>query len=203
MNTDHPPELSTIWDEARINIEQGNYDKAIETYKYILIMYPGEKVAVEFANAYLGDVYLTLHQNELAESYIKKAIKLSPKKPNYRYQLGVCYSGQDLWKKAIHEFQMALRGEPNNAEYLRGLGWAIYNGGDKLYGLDCLLQASKLEPNNVNILNDISVAYLGIFDAKNALRYVKKALKINPENSLTNNIYDKIKDLQKHWPGWE
>jgi tetratricopeptide (TPR) repeat protein len=200
VENDHPLELSTIWDEARTNIEQGNYDKAIETYKYILIMYPDEKVAVEFANAYLGDVYLTLHQPDLAESYIKKAIKLNPKKPAFRYQLGVCYSGKELWKKAVHEFQIALRGEPNNGEYLRGLGWAIFNGGDKVHGLDYLLQANKFEPNNVNIINDVSVAYMGVFDIRNALKFIKKALQIDPGNSLSNDIYNKIKELQRRWP---
>jgi tetratricopeptide (TPR) repeat protein len=101
MDSDHAPELSTIWDEAKTNIEQGNFDKAIETYKYILIMYPDEKVAVEYANAYLGDVYLTLKRADIATGYIKKAIKLNPGKPDYRYQLGVSLSAQSLWKKAV------------------------------------------------------------------------------------------------------
>jgi len=132
MESDHQPELSTIWDEAKTNIERGNYDKAIEIYKYILIRYPNEKVAVEYANAYLGDIYLTLKNPELGEGYVRKAIKLNPNNSSYRYQLGVSYSIRSMWKKAVHEFRLALRKEPNNGEYLRGLGWAIYNESDKI-----------------------------------------------------------------------
>jgi tetratricopeptide (TPR) repeat protein len=200
MENSHPPELTTIWDEAKAYIDRGNYDKAIETYKYILIMYPDEKTAIEYANAYLGDIYLTLQKPEVAEEYIKKAIGLNPQNPVYRCQLGFAYSGQRYWKEAIREFQAALKHEPNNSEYIRGLGWAVYHVGDKAKGLEYLLKANKLEPNNVNIINDLSVAYLGIFDLKSAVKYSNQALKIDPGNSLAKSIRDQIQDLKKHWP---
>jgi tetratricopeptide (TPR) repeat protein len=198
MDSNHPSELNTIWDEARTNIEQGDYGKAIEIYKYILIRYPDEKPAVEYANAYLGDVYLTLKKPELAEGYINKAIKLNPDNRAYRYQLGMSYSYRSLWKKAIYEFQIASQKEPNNAEYLRGLGWAVYNGSDKIKGLDYLVRASQLEPNNVHILNDLSVAYLGVYDLKNALKYNHQVLKVDPGNFLAKGISEQTKQLQKH-----
>jgi hypothetical protein len=93
-----------------------------------------------------------------------------------------------------------LRKEPDNGEYLRGLGWAIYNERDKIQGLDYLIHASKLEPTNVNILNDLSVAYLGIYDLKNAIKYNKQVLKSDSDNFLAKNISEQIKHLQEHWP---
>jgi len=39
MNRDIGPELHTIWSEAKEHIEQGEYDKAIDIYKYVLIRY--------------------------------------------------------------------------------------------------------------------------------------------------------------------
>ncbi len=38
MNEENISELHTIWDEARSYIEYGNRDKAIEIYKYILLI---------------------------------------------------------------------------------------------------------------------------------------------------------------------
>ena len=78
MDRDNIPELSAIWDEARQYIESGNHDKAIEIYKYLLVRYADEPVAVEYANAYLGDLFLTLKKLDLAEDHIKKAINLKP-----------------------------------------------------------------------------------------------------------------------------
>jgi hypothetical protein len=58
-------ELITIWDEARQFIESGRTDKAIEIYKYILVRYADEPVAAELANAYLGDIFLTLRTGKM------------------------------------------------------------------------------------------------------------------------------------------
>ena len=78
MESDTAPELYAIWSEAKDHIEQGDYDKAIEIYKYVLIRYSDNDIAVEYANAYLGDIYLTLRQLNMAENHIKKAIKHKP-----------------------------------------------------------------------------------------------------------------------------
>lgn len=37
MTNEDIPEIQSIWDDARGYIDRGNYDKAIETYQYILI----------------------------------------------------------------------------------------------------------------------------------------------------------------------
>ena len=52
-------ELNTIWDEAKGHIEQGNYEKAIEIYRYILVRYSDNDIAAEYTNAYLGDAFLS------------------------------------------------------------------------------------------------------------------------------------------------
>jgi len=51
-------ELESICDEARSQIESGYQDKAIEIYKYILFRYAGDPVASEYANIYLGELYV-------------------------------------------------------------------------------------------------------------------------------------------------
>jgi tetratricopeptide (TPR) repeat protein len=72
MDDNIGPELHTIWSEAKEHIEHGDYDKAIDIYKYVLIRYGDNDIAVEYANAYLGDIYLTLRQINLAENHIRK-----------------------------------------------------------------------------------------------------------------------------------
>ena len=78
------PELQSIWDEAKGYIEHGDFDKAIEIYKYILIRYVDNAVAVKYANAYLGDVYLTLKQPDTAQIHIQKAIDADSEEPSFR-----------------------------------------------------------------------------------------------------------------------
>jgi tetratricopeptide (TPR) repeat protein len=100
MTNEDIPEIQSIWDDARRFIERGDYDKAVEIYQYILIRYSDYSVAVEHANAYLGDIFLTLRQLDTAEEHIKKAISFSQEKPGYHYILGFIYSIERWWNKA-------------------------------------------------------------------------------------------------------
>ncbi len=197
MDKDSTPELYTIWDEAKNHIESGNYDKAIDIYKYVLIRYDDDDVAVEHANAYLGDLFLRLRQLSLAENHIKKALKYKPDNPAYHYILGFVYSIKRQWAKAIREFKLAVKKEPYNDEFLRGLGWAVFSNGDKTTGLVYLHEAINLAPTNVNILTDLASAYLFIADFVKARKYAKKAVKIAPENALAQEVLISVDDFEK------
>jgi len=192
-------EFIGIWDEAKTCIEQGNFDKAIETYKYILVRYGDSSTTVEYANAYLGDLYLTLGQLDLAESHIKKAIKCNSGKPEYHYILGFVYSKQKHWEKAIREFEMAVVKTPDNAEYLRGLGWAVSSNGDMTKGIDYLQKANALEPSNINIMLDLANVYLLNLEFEKAKQSAKQALELDPGHSLARLVFENICEFQKHY----
>jgi tetratricopeptide (TPR) repeat protein len=191
------PELQSIWDEARRHIESGNHDKAIEIYKYVLVRYGDDAIAIEYANAYLADLYLTLQKPDLAESHIQKAIKLKPENPGYRYILGFVYSHRKQWDKAIPEFEMAVKKKPNDGEYLRGLGWATYSSGDIVRGLSILEQASRLAPGNANILTDLAVASLSSVDMDKAREYAERAVRLDPSNAVAQDVLQKVLGFSK------
>jgi pentatricopeptide repeat protein len=199
MDDETTPEILTIWNEAKAYIEQGNFEKAIEIYKYMLIRYGGNSVAVEHANAYLGDIYLTIKQPDLAEIYIKKAIGCNSKKPDYHYMLGFLYSTQNQWEKAIREFESAIENNPHNAECLRGLGWAEFNAGNRFKGIAYLKKAQELEPSNVNVLLDLANAYLLNLNFDEAKQYAQEALHLDPGNVLARQVFDKICQFQRDY----
>ncbi len=189
MSNDSVAELSTIWNEAKGHIEQGNYEKAIEIYRYILLRYSDNDIAVEYASAYLGDIFLRLRQLDLSENHIKKAISYNPEKPSYHYILGFTYSIKCKWTEAIREFEVTVDREPDNGEYLRGLGWAFYSSGNKMKGLAYLHKAIDLSPTNVNILTDLAVAYLSLGNIDKAKKYGEKAVQNKQIYSLHDGLY--------------
>ena len=192
MDRDNVPELYAIWDEARSHIEAGNRDKAIEIYRYILVRYGDNGVATEHANAYLGDIFLTLRRLDLAEEHIKKAISYKPEKPGYHYILGFIYSIKRQWDKAILEFEIAVGKEPDNGEYLRGLAWAVYSSGDIAKGLASLHEASRLAPTNVNVLTDLAVAYLSSVNIGKATEYAERAVRLDPTNAVAQDVLKSV-----------
>lgn len=197
MTNEDVPELQSIWDEARASVEQGDHDKAIEIYRYILIRYSDQPIAVESANAYLGDIFLKLRKLDDAEKHIKKAIILNPHEAGYHYVLGFIYSIERRWSEAIPEFEKALEKDPGNGEYLRGLGWAIYSSGDVARGLSCLEQATQLQPSDVNIVTDLAVAYFSSFNVRKAAEYAEKAVLIDPTNAVAQDVLRKVRSFNK------
>ena len=197
MDRDNVPELHAIWDEARKHIESGNYDKAIEIYRYILVRYGDNDIAAEHADAYLGDLFLTLRQLALAEDHIKKAISYKPEKPGYHYILGFIYSVKRQWNKAIPEFEIAVGKEPDNGEYLRGLAWAIYSSGDRAKGLASLEKARRLAPANANILTDLAIAHLSSLNVNKATEYAERAVRLDPTNALAQDVLESVLSYDK------
>ena len=197
MTNEDIPEIQSIWDEARRFIERGDYDKAIEIYKYILVRYDDDIVAIEYANASLGDIFLTLQKLDPAEDHIKKAISFSPEKPGYHYILGFICSNKRQWDKAIAEFEIAVAKEPDNGEYLRGLAWAVYSSGDVAKGLVSLEKASRLAPTNANILTDLAVAYLSSINIDKATEYAERAVRLDPINAMAQNVLKRVLNFGK------
>jgi tetratricopeptide (TPR) repeat protein len=172
---------NSLWDEARQYIESGCPEKAIEIYKYILLRYSDDPVAVEYANAYLGDRYLTERRLDLAEEHLMRAIECDNQKPDYHYLLGFVYNLTQRWEKATKEFKIAIQGDPKNAEYYRGLGWVLFLSGEKATGISTLQKARSMDPQSIDILCDLAMAYLDT-DIVQSRRLAEQAVDIEPDN---------------------
>ena len=197
MSNEDVPELLLIWDEAKGYVEKGDYDKAVEIYKYVLVMYGDNDVAVEFASAYLGDLYLTVRRLNLAEKHLKKAIRLAPEKAHYHYILGFTYSVGEHWARAVKEYERALELDPDNGEYERGLGWAMFNGGDRRNGLVHLHRAVELSPAITNALTDLATAMMVLGSIDKARKYGEQAVQADPGNILAHRLLEKVKDIER------
>jgi len=196
MNNDDVPELQSLWDEAKGHIDQGNDDKAIEIYKYILIRYAGNAIVVEYANAYLGDVFLKMRHLDRAEKHLKRAIDLAPSNAHYYYLLGFVYSLKEQWRKAPGAFQKAIALDPHNGEYERGLGWARFNGGNRTEGIAHLYRALELSPSNQHVMTDLAAAMLILGNTDKAREYGEKALRLDPSYVLARDLLKTIDQIE-------
>ncbi len=124
-------ELEALRSEAIDYCNQGDFDKAITIHKDILNRYSDNDQACTYSYASIGDIYLTLRELELAEDYLRKALGYDPLKPKFHYLLGFTYSVSRQWDRAIKEFELSVKQEPEDAEYLRGLGWALWSTGKR------------------------------------------------------------------------
>jgi tetratricopeptide (TPR) repeat protein len=92
---------------------------------------------------------------------------------------------------------VALALEPNNGEYERALGWAIFEGGQKPDGLAHLYRALELSPRDVNILTDLGMAMLLLGNLDKAKEYGNEAVAINPGHDLARKLLEDVHHLDQ------
>src|SRR3990172_486529 len=110
------PELETLLSKAARYRSEGDLDKVIMTCKDILKGYPDNAGACGQAYAGMGDAYLVLRELKLAEDYLKKAMGYDPLNPKYHYLLGFVYSVSRQWDRAVKEFEVSVKQEPDESE---------------------------------------------------------------------------------------
>ena len=193
---DSDADLEMLESKAARYRSKGDFDKVIMICKDILNRHADNPAACEYACAQIGDVYLAMRELEPAEEYLKKAMAYDPLNPKYHYLLGFVYSVSRQWDRAIKEFEFYLKKEPDESEYLRGLGWALWSASKKAEGLRYLQRAIGVAPENVNALIDLAAASLGDGAFDEAHKYAEQALKVDPENSLAKKVLNSTERFQ-------
>ena len=195
MNNDDT-ELESLRSEAMGCCDRGDFDKAITIHKNIIARYKDNDRACSYSYVSIGDIYLTLRKLEPAEDYLKKALGYDPLNPKCHYLLGFTYSISKQWDKAIKEFEISLRQQPEEAEYLRGLGWAMWSAGDKGHGLEYLKRAIGLAPDSVNILTDLAVIYMRNGHLDTAQEYAERAVKADPKSAVAKDVLNATRSFR-------
>ncbi len=94
-------------------------------------------------------------------------------------------------------FRKAIRLERDKSEFERGLGWAMFNGGDTAEGITHLFRALELSPTNVHALTDLGTAMLILGNTREAREYGEEALRLDPEYELAKSLIDMVKQVEK------
>ncbi len=96
---------------------------------------------------YRGRSNIYYGNNEAAAEDLTKAIELSDT-PNeyYHYYLADAYYNQEIYKKAISEYQTAIEIYPDYPEALAGLGDCYYFLGDANTSIDYFTKSLELSP---------------------------------------------------------
>ncbi|QLQ06099.1 MAG: hypothetical protein HZY76_08590 [Anaerolineae bacterium] len=96
-----------------------------------------------------------------AESNITHALEHNSGASHYHYLLGMVYSAGLRWREAIDALWHALELAPDDDEYLRALGWAVFSSGDEAQGRSLLQEALRVNVSNMVTLTDLALVYTG------------------------------------------
>ncbi len=172
---------NTKTDHAGIQKAADMFDKATELDPYFTLAY----VWASITHSRLFSVLEWDHtqaRKELAKRALDKALALDPDHPKVRYAKGIY---QDWCLKditsALREYEIALKGEPNNQDITASLGVIYFKMGNWKKAEETILKAYELNPVGLT-----SAAYVGIYyllqrQFDKADYYFSLGIRSNPE----------------------
>lgn len=131
----------------------------------------------------LALTYQILNEYSLSLDHYKKAIGLKSKFPEAYNNLGILYSQQKEWDKALDSFEKAtsdiLYSTPHFAYH--NMGTVYFNKGDYSKAIEFYEKAIALAPNYIVAYKDLANLYESTNQNDKALIIYKKAISIEPQ----------------------
>ena len=163
--------------------ELGKHEEAISVFK----LYLEKENHDEFGWLSLGEEYVELEKfNEALDCY-EKALKLNPKEPNIWAIKAEPLTELKRFEEGLECCEKALNLDPNNFLAILGRSSIYTEQGKFDKTIEDCEKLVKLNPDDPEAMNLLGVAYLlrsRDLELEEAIKHVKKALKIDPTEEL-------------------
>jgi superkiller protein 3 len=133
------PMISIGWCYLKIK----DYDKALESYKKLALLYPGDIKALEN----IGYVYLEMKKYNDAEGIFKDIVSKYPDNISARVNLSYIYRQQGLHDQSIAEAEKVLLQNSNNTDAYINMGGAYLAKGMRDKALDIYKKVIEIDPS--------------------------------------------------------
>lgn len=180
--------------EARLDralrvLERGQYKRAVCQLENLLPLLQDDPILNEEAHLSMADAYLNLRNLPRAIQYAEAAITLNAESAPAYYFLGFAYSLQPDWPQAIAALRQALVFNPDEPEYYRALGWALFSHGEaEQEGQELLEKALHMAPTYTPILTDLAMLHSKDMRFDQALLYARRAVQLAPSDPLAQEV---------------
>lgn len=102
------------------------------------------------------------------------------------------------YERAKNEFKSVLRNDSKNEEALQYLGTIAWLDSDFEIALTYYLQVVEISPNTVNALYNLGITYQKLGKLDDAIEFIEKAIKVNPNEKMLFIHASLAKSLGRH-----
>ena len=146
-----------------------------------------------------ADKLISDGKSSLAVVLIKEAIKDSSEVTFYYYLLGTARIKCGRLFLAKEAFEKANELEPDNAENLRGLGWAKVMLGELEDGRKDLRESVSLDLMNPFSYLDLAMSYFDYFDFKEGMQWLDRAVALAPKDPFVMQNFRIATQIKKQF----
>jgi len=164
--------------DIRIAIEM--YEKAVELDPTFALAY----ASLSQTHSWMYWFYVDRTDERLnrAKESVDKALKLKPDLPEAHLALGVYYYwGSWDYDRALEQFALAQKGQPNNSDLMKSIGFVQRRQGKFEQAVTNLKQAAELDPRYYNLPEEISNTYRNLRKYAEAEYYIDLAITLAPD----------------------
>jgi len=112
---------------------------------------------------------------------------------NLFYMAGIAYKGLGDYEKAIENFVEAINLGGEHPDLYNELGICLFGIGNTNEAIDILTKGIELYKDNYRLVFNRGLIYLNLGLYDNALKDIKEAHDLNPEDITVKNMFDKLK----------
>lgn len=156
------------------------------------------------ANAYyfLGAMEAADHNRPAAIRYLLKAQSVNSSDQDTHYRLARAFTGLDMPANALLEYERALALAPAHVGALNGLGWLLFNQGEReaafarwIAAMDAAPQSREAPRNLATAFNTLAMESYELGEVNKARGYWERALKYAPGHKAAKHYLHKTRDL--------
>jgi serine/threonine protein kinase/tetratricopeptide (TPR) repeat protein len=156
------------------------YEKAVEIDPTFAIAYAD--LSVEHSFMYWAYYDRTDERLNKAKEAVDRALQLNPDLPEAHRALGIYYYwGSRDYDRALEQFTIAQRGQPNNSDFIAAIGYVQRRQGKFEQAVSNLKKAFELDPRSSDKAEEVAVTYRGMSNYAEAENYIDRAITLAPD----------------------
>jgi serine/threonine protein kinase/Tfp pilus assembly protein PilF len=166
--------------ESDVSIAMRMYEKAVELDPTFALAY------AVLARAHLDMYWFYYDRSEerllKAKEAVDKALQLNPDLPEVRLALGMYYYHGHLdYARALEQFGIARKSQPNNSGLLACIGYVQRRQGKFEQALATFKRACELDPLSGHLTNELGETFMLLRKYPEAKRYFERTISLCPD----------------------